>query len=397
LFNGKKIILGVTGSIAAYKSAILVRKLKELEASVWVVMTRAATKFITPLTLQTLSQNKVYQDLFLNPHAYVPEHISLNQDKDLILIAPATLNTISKISKGIADNLLTTIVLSTKAEVAFAPAMNENMYLNPIFQKNISLLKDLGYHFIEPDYGRLVCQEVGRGRMADIDRIIEEVKKIFYKNLPLKDRKILITASSTREPLDLIRYFSNRSSGKMGYALAEEALNLGASVTLVSGPSQLVPPKEVRLIKVNTALEMKKVLLKEFKEHHIIICAAAVCDFRPKKVYNRKLRKGKEGLTIELIKNPDILKELGRRKKDKILVGFAAEDSEDIGKAVKKLKEKNLDLIVYNNIRREDSGFEVSTNRVKIINKEEEIKELPLLSKKEVSKEILKEIINLGR
>jgi len=397
LLEGKKIILGVTGSIAAYKSALLLSELKRLKADVWVVMTNAATSFITPLTLQTLSKNKVYLNLFDSAPSFIPEHISLNQGTSLILIAPATANTISKISLGIADNLLSTLVLSSTVPKILAPAMNEAMYLNPIFQENLLRLVKMGYILVDPECGRLACEKEGKGRMGSIERIIEEVKKVSTKQeLPLKDRRILITAGPTREPLDTVRYLSNRSSGKMGYALAEEAQRLGGRVTLISGPSSLPPLKEgVKFIKVTTALEMREVVLNEFDPQEIVIFAAAVSDFRSKVVQNGKIRKKELLLRIELVENPDILKELGSRKKEKILVGFAAEDSDDLQRAVVKLEEKNLDFIVFNNISREDTGFESDTNQVKIIRKDKSLKELPLLSKEETSKEIFKEIINL--
>lgn len=398
MLQGKKIILGVTGGIAAYKSAFLLSRLKKLQADVWVVMTKAATSFITPLTLQTLSKNKVYIDLFDNSSSFIPEHISLNEDADLILVAPATANTISKVSLGIADNLLTTLILSSKAQKIFAPAMNENMYHNPIFQENLRKLRKMGYLFIEPEHGRLACDKEGKGRMADIDKIIEEVKQILInKNLPLKNRKVLITAGATREPIDVIRYISNRSSGKMGYALAKEAKELGGEVTLISGPTYLSLIEGVKIIKVETALEMKEAVSREYNNSDIIIFAAAICDFRPKEVHKGKIRKKEQSLSLELVENPDILKELGSKKKGKILVGFAAEDSDDIKNAIIKLREKNLDLIVFNNIAEAGAGFDVDTNKIKIITKEEIVKEFPLLTKQEVSQEIFKEIVNLSK
>lgn len=398
MLRGKKIILGITGGIAAYKSAFLVSQLKKLEADVWVVMTKAATSFITPLTLQTLSKNRVYIDLFANPSSFTPEHIFLSKDTHLILIAPATANTLSKISLGIADNLLTTLVLSSTAQKMFAPAMNEDMYYNPIFQENLKRLKKIGCFFVEPEYGKLACGKEGKGRMADIDKIIEEVKQVLInKGLPLKNKKVLITAGATREPLDIIRYISNRSSGRMGYALAEEAKRLGGEVTLISGPTFLSPSEEVRLIKVNTALEMKEAVTKEYDKNDIVICAAAVCDFRPKKVYKGKIKKEEQNLNLELIKNPDILRELGDKKKGKFLVGFAAEDSDNVKGALLKLKEKNLDLIVFNNLSEVGAGFEVDTNKVKIIAKDETVKEFPLLTKQEVAQNIFKEIINFNK
>ncbi|MDI6785604.1 MAG: bifunctional phosphopantothenoylcysteine decarboxylase/phosphopantothenate--cysteine ligase CoaBC [bacterium] len=394
MLQEKKIILGITGGIAAYKSAFLISQLKKLGADIWVVMTKAATSFITPLTLQTLSKNKVYIDLFEDSSSFIPKHISLNENTDLILIAPATANTISKISQGIADNLLTTLVLSSKTQKVLAPTMNENMYNNPIFQENMEKLKKMGYLFIEPEYGRLACNKEGKGRMANIDKIIEEVKQVLINdNLPLKNRKILITAGATREPIDIIRYISNRSSGKMGYALAKEAKRLGGEVTLISGPTFLSSLEGVAMIKVDTALKMKEAVTREYNDKDIIIFSAAVCDFRPKKVYKGKIKKREENLSLELIENPDILRELGSEKKGKFLVGFAAEDSDNIKSAIIKLREKNLDLIVFNNITEVGAGFEVDTNKIKIITKDETIKEFPLLTKQEVAQNIFKEII----
>lgn len=395
MLQGKKIILGVTGGIAAYKSAFLLSQLKKLQADVWVVMTKAATSFITPLTLQTLSKNKVYIDLFDNS-SFMPEHISLNENTDLILIAPATANTISKVSLGIADNLLTTLILSSRAQKVFAPAMNENMYHNPIFQENLKKLRKMGYFFIEPEYGRLACDKEGKGRLANIDKIIEVVKQILIKkDLPLKSKKVLITAGATREPIDVIRYISNPSSGKMGYALAKEAKKLGGEVTLISGPTYLSQVEGIKMIKVDTALEMREVASREYNNHDIIVFAAAICDFRPKEVHKGKIRKKGQSFSLELVENPDILKELGSKKEGKILVGFAAEDSDDIKNAIIKLKEKNLDLIIFNNVTEAGAGFDVDTNKIKIITKEEIVKEFPLLTKQEVSQKIFKEIINL--
>lgn len=347
----KTVILGVTGSIAAYKSCDIVRRLREKGIQVNCILTKSAMEFVSPLTFQTLSGETAYSDLFeLEP--IQPEHISLAQKADLVLIAPATANIISKISCGIADDLLTTTVLSTKAPVLIAPAMNEDMYTNAILQENIFHLKSKGVSFIEPEKGALACSREGIGRLAKVERIVTEVEKILKFGVArrgyLKGRTVLITAGPTREYIDAVRFISNSSSGRMGYALAEEAKSRGAEVILVSGPVQISPPEGVRTTLVRTADEMKEKVEKNFKQADIVICSAAVGDWKPEKTRKEKIKGDLR--EVKLLPNPDILAGLGKKKENKVLVGFALEGKNLVKEAKRKLREKNLDLIVANSL-----------------------------------------------
>ncbi|MDI6734869.1 MAG: bifunctional phosphopantothenoylcysteine decarboxylase/phosphopantothenate--cysteine ligase CoaBC [bacterium] len=407
MLKGKNIILGITGSIAAYKSAELTSQLVKLGANVTAIMTKAATHFISPLTLSTLSKNKVITDLFETPLNSEVEHINLADKADILLIAPATANIIGKIAAGIADDFLTTFALACKSPILIAPAMNERMYLNPILQENIKKLKKQGVYFVEPEVGNLACGEQGIGRLADVHKIVAAIESILKPTSPLKGKKILITAGGTQEPIDPIRYIGNRSSGKMGYALAGVAKEFGAEVTLISAPTQLEPPAGVQTIFVETASQMRDEVLKAFPTVDIVISAAAVADFSPKEIKTQKIKKTTLPLVIELEKTIDILAELGQKKQvpglkpvpdlksvpglkpDKILVGFAAESENLISNAKAKLKEKNLDLIVANDIK---TAFGKDTTQVTIITKDGECEELPLLSKTETAREIMKKI-----
>ncbi|MEW6607154.1 MAG: bifunctional phosphopantothenoylcysteine decarboxylase/phosphopantothenate--cysteine ligase CoaBC [bacterium] len=389
MYNGKNIILGITGSIAAYKSAEITSQLVKLGANITVIMTKSAIQFISPLTLQTISKNKVITDLFEIPASSGVEHITLVDKADIFLIAPATANIIGKIACGIADDFLTTFALACHCPILIAPAMNEKMYLNPMVQVNIKKLKSYGIQFIEPEEGILACGEKGLGRLARVDKILTGIDSILNSSSLLKGKKILVTAGGTREPIDPIRYIGNRSSGKMGYALALAAKEFGAEVTLISAPTQLEPPQGVKTIFVETALQMQDEVLKAFPEVDVVISAAAVADFSPVQVAPQKIKKTTSSLSLELKKTPDILAELGKKKKDKILIGFAAESENLILNAKKKLKEKNLDLIVVNDIK---TGFGQDTNQVTIITRDDRIEELPLLPKKEIARRILAEI-----
>ncbi|SHF20122.1 Phosphopantothenate-cysteine ligase [Caldanaerobius fijiensis DSM 17918] len=394
MLKDKKVVLGVTGGIAAYKAAELARFLIREGASVKVIMTESATRFITPLTFQTLTNNPVAVDMFEEPVAWEIEHISLAKWADVFLIAPATANIIGKIASGIADDILTTTVMATKAPVVIAPAMNVNMYNNPITQRNIDLLRQYGYYFVQPESGELACGDIGQGRLADISSIVDFVKSLFVKK-DLVGRKILVTAGPTREPIDPVRYISNYSSGKMGYALAKAARDRGAEVILISGPTSIDPPIGVMFERVSTAEQMRDKVLQYFDEVDAVIMSAAVADYRPMNYSNVKIKKDDSEMTIRLSKNPDILKELGDKKGRQVLIGFAAETDNIVMNASKKIKEKNLDMIVINDVTQPGAGFEVDTNIVKIITKDGDIKDFPLMNKYDLSHAILDLAANL--
>lgn len=394
MLKGKNVVIGVAGGIAAYKSVEVVSRLRKLECSVHVIMTAAATNFVTPLTFREISGNPVVIDMWEEPKKWNVEHIALATKADLFLIVPATANVIGKIANGIADDMLTTTVMATKAPVVFAPAMNTNMFLNPIVQKNMSELIALGYHFIEPDTGMLACGVEGPGRLPEPALIVKKVLDTLISKQDYAGKKIVITAGGTIEPLDPVRFIGNRSSGKMGYALAKNAAARGAQVVLVSGPTSLPSPEGVAVIRIETAAEMRQAVLQEFGDADIIIKAAAVADYRPEMVATHKIKKAGETLTIVLEKNPDILLELGQLKKtNQILVGFAAETQDLIENALEKMKKKNLDMIIANNVMLPGAGFNTDTNIVKIINKAGTVEDLPQMSKNEVSRIILDKIL----
>jgi phosphopantothenoylcysteine decarboxylase/phosphopantothenate--cysteine ligase len=407
--QGKNILLGVTGGIAAYKSAEIVRGFKKAGAQVQVVMTRNARRFITPLTLETLSQNRVMTEMF--PSSYEDEeeagtllrststnlqeidHIALAQRADVVLIAPATANIIGKLAHGICDDLLSTLVLATKAPVILAPAMNCNMYEHPVVQGNLEKLKSLGVQVIEPEAGFLACQMEGKGRLPDPDVIVTFVVNFLHNWQRLLGKKVLVTAGPTREAIDPVRFISNRSSGRMGYAIAKVARQWGAEVFLVSGPTALAAPPGVHLTRVETAAEMREAVLKYFPEMDVVIKAAAVADYRVKEVKDQKIKKKDLGLVLELEKTPDILEELGRIKEKQVLVGFAAETQNLLSYAEEKLRRKNLDFIVVNDVSRKDAGFEVETNAIQIVHRNGKVTDYPLMSKEKVAEIILEEIL----
>lgn len=394
MIKDKNIILGVTGGIAAYKAAELTRLLIKGGANVHVIMTKGATEFVTPLTFQTLSRNPVHTDIFSLTQEADVGHISLADRADLSVITPATANIIGKIANGIADDLLSTTIMATKAPVLLAPAMNCNMYDNPIVQGNMERLKGYGYHFIDSETGELACGYEGKGRMAEPSDILEEIEAILSPK-DLKGERILVTAGPTYEAIDPVRFIGNRSSGKMGYALASMALRRGADVTLVSGPSSLRPPKGVGFISVESAEEMGKAVMANLKDATAVIMAAAVADYTPKKAVSEKIKKGKGPLSLELEKTLDILSEIGKKKGKRLLIGFAAETENLVANAKKKLKEKNLDLIVANNVKEPGAGFVVDTNIVTIIDKKGNIEELPKMSKEDVAWMVLDRVAAL--
>lgn len=386
----KNILLCVTGGIAGYKSANIVSKLKKKGYEVKVVMTENATKIITPLTMETLSRNKVYVDMWDANRSYEVEHIALGQWADIILVAPATYNIVGKVANGIADDLLSTIIAGFNKKVYFALAMNVNMYENPILKENIEKLESFGYKFIEADEGFLACNVNAKGRLKDENDIIDiieednkEIERIF------EGKKILITAGRTEEAIDPIRYLSNKSSGKMGYALAVAGAKLGAEVILISGPTDLEIPKNLtKFIQVRSAREMYNKTIDLFPKIDIGIACAAVADYRPKNYSTEKIKKKDGNLVIEFERNPDILLEMGKLKTNQILVGFAAETENIIENAIGKLKKKNLDMIVANNAR----NMQSDTNTINIITDENSVKELPEKSKEELAFDILYEI-----
>lgn len=392
--ENKKILLCVTGGIAAYKAVALASKLTQLNIDVKVMMSENATKFVTPLTFQAISRNEVYIDTFDEKDPSKIAHIDLAEWPDLIIIAPATANIIGKLANGIADDMISTTLLATTKPVWIAPAMNVHMYHHPIVQKNMNELKELGYRFIEPNEGYLACGYVGKGRLEEPENIVSAVQSYFLeKHEPyLTGKTVLITAGPTREKLDPVRYLSNFSTGKMGYALAEAAQKLGAEVILISGPVHLQKPAGVQTIDVESAEEMYQAVLQYFEKANIVIKTAAVADYRAKQVAKEKMKKNKEKLTIELEPTIDILKELGKLKTKQFLVGFAAETENLEEYAKKKLLSKNADMIIANNVKEEGAGFGTDTNIVKIFHKDGEMKSLPLMTKQNLSYEILKEI-----
>ncbi|MBT9169049.1 MAG: Coenzyme A biosynthesis bifunctional protein CoaBC [Syntrophomonadaceae bacterium] len=392
MISGKTIVLGVTGSIAAYKAAEIASQLTQAGAKVNVIMTKAATEFITPLTFRSLTGRPVVTEMFDLTSEMSVEHVALAQAADIVVIAPATANIIAKLTAGIADDMLCCTVLATKAPVVIAPAMNVNMYENPITQENLTKLRARGFIIVGPASGWLACGETGMGRLADIDEIIGTIKQVLGKKGDLAGRKIVVTAGGTQEPLDPVRHISNRSSGKMGYALAEAARDRGAKVILVTAPTALPSPVGVEIINVRTTQEMYEAVKKAVTKADALLMAAAVADYRPSKVSESKIKKTIPTLTLELERTPDIL---GTVKGDFIRVGFAAESENLIENARSKLHQKQLDLIVANDITAPDSGFGTDTDRVVIIDRDGKVEELPLLPKREVADRLLDRVVRL--
>ncbi|WP_314048917.1 bifunctional phosphopantothenoylcysteine decarboxylase/phosphopantothenate--cysteine ligase CoaBC [Peptostreptococcus stomatis] len=396
MLSNTTIIVGVTGGIAAYKACDVVSKLKKLNANIHVIMTESACEFVQPMTFQTLSNNFVINDMFKEPKTWEVEHIELAKRADAFLIVPATANFIGKLAAGIADDMLTTTVMATRAPVIIAPAMNTNMYTNRIVQANIGALQDLGYKFIEPASGRLACGDIGAGKLADVDDIVAYMVDFFEKEAQVKDlvgRRIMISAGPTIEAIDPVRYITNRSSGKMGYAIAKRAVARGAQVTLVSGKTDLDVPKGlVKYINIESADDLYENLVREFEANDVVIQSAAVADYKPKSYSDKKIKKKDSDLSIELCRNKDVAQELGKIKGDKILVGFAAETNDVLENATKKIKKKNLDFIVANDLTMQGAGFSTETNIVKIIEADGRINEYPKLLKSEVGDIILDKV-----
>jgi phosphopantothenoylcysteine decarboxylase/phosphopantothenate--cysteine ligase len=396
MLNGKTVVLGVSGGIAVYKSCDLVSKLKKLGINVHVIMTKAATEFVSPLTFQSLSQNYVVSDMFAEPKTWDVEHISLAKKADLFLIVPATASVIGKIANGIADDMLTTTVMATKAPILLAPAMNTNMFENAIVQKNIEFLEGLGYNFVEPDSGRLACGDIGSGKLANVDTIVSRVVDMLNVEQDLKGQKIVVTAGPTVERIDPVRYLSNRSTGKMGYSIATEAAKRGAEVTLISGPTNLKAPNGLsKYVQIESAEDLYKAVVDNFDDNKVFIQSAAVADYRPNEYSDKKIKKSDDDLVINLGRNKDVAYEIGKNKKDKVLVAFAAETNDLVKHAKGKITKKNLDFIVANDLTQEGAGFKADTNIVKIIDREGSIEEYPIMKKEEVANIILDKVKNI--
>lgn len=393
VIKDKKIVLGVTGAISAYKALELTRLLVREGSVVWPVMTRAAREFITPLSLSTLARNPVYTDLFELTGGGMISHIELAQTSDLIVVAPATADFIGKVSSGMADDLLTTMVMAATAPVLIAPSMNTVMWENPIVRSNVEKLKGLGYLFVGPDEGDLACGYRGKGRLSPVEEIMEAaVDALSTKDL--KGEKVLVTAGPTREPIDPVRYVSNASSGRMGYAIARAAKRRGAEVVLVSGPSSVARPPGIAFVPVTTADEMHEACVSYYPQSTLVIMAAAVADYRPKKSYPTKVKKEAASLSVDMERTEDVLKYMGRKKKGgQFLVGFALETESLEENARKKLKDKNLDLVVANL----PAGLDSETNQVTIINRDGDMEVLPAMKKDEVADRILDNVVRLKR
>ena len=393
LLQDKKIVLGVTGGIAAYKAAELVRLLVGAGVQVQVVMTRSASEFVTPLTFQALSGTPVRTALF-GPGANPLEHIALAQEVDALVIAPATANCLAKLAMGIGDDLLTTLVLAATKPILVCPAMNVKMYENSVVQENLKLLRRRGFHIVDPEAGAMACGAYGPGRLPEPAAIVEALAAVLSPQ-DLQGYRFLISAGPTHEDLDPVRFLSNRSTGKMGYALARMAWRRGASVCLISGPSALAAPLGVEQVLVRSALEMQQALNSRFPHSDALIMSAAVSDYRPAGFAAQKIKRGGDEVLVKLMHNPDILASLGTAKGKQVMVGFAAETQELVRHAQEKLARKNLDLIVANDVSAPDSGFAVDTNQVTLIHRSGTVESLPLLSKEEVAERVLDQIAAL--
>ena len=399
MLSGKKIVLGVTGGIAVYKAVDLVSRLRKAGAEVRVVMTKAAAEFVTPLTFKEISGNSVAVSMWAEKQEFNVEHIALADWADLIIVAPATANILAKAANGIADDLLSTVILAAKSPIIVCPAMNCQMYANPITQSNLKKLTEFGFVIMPPASGFLACGTSGIGRLPEPSEIVEFVKAFFARSCgDMKNLRVLVTAAGTREPIDPVRYVGNRSSGKMGYAIAQAAADRGAEVTLVSGPSVLNPPANVKTVQVETTQQMMDACLAAYNDMDIVIKAAAVADYRPHDVAEQKIKKKTDdALTVVMDKNPDILKALGERKEKQFLVGFAAETQNLIANAKEKICKKNLDMIVANDVTLQGAGFNSDTNIVKFLFPDGEVRELEQMTKAEVAEELLNTVLRLRK
>ena len=389
MLKGKTVVLGVCGGIAAYKAVDVVSRLVKCGAAVHVIMTAAAAQFVTPLTFREISGQPVYTTMWEDPKLWNVEHIALARRADLFVIAPATANMIGKIANGIADDFLSTTVMATTAPVLLVPAMNTEMYLSAATQTNLKTLADRGFHLMTPESGPLACGTAGIGRLPESSAIVERIAAHFSAGKSLQGVRLLVTAGGTREAIDPVRYIGNRSSGKMGYAIAAVAAERGAEVILVSGPVSLAAPTGVTRVSVESALEMRDAVLAAFSTVDIVIKAAAVADYRPDVVAEQKIKKQSSNMTVNLIKNPDILAELGSSKSSQFLVGFAAETQDLAKNATEKLRRKNLDMLVANDVTQAGAGFESETNIVKVFYQDGVSEELPQMSKRELAAVLL--------
>ena len=397
MLKGKTVLLGVTGSIAAYKIAYLASALKKLHAQVHVLMTKNATNFINPITFETLTGNKCLVDTFDRNFQFSVEHVSIAKQADVVMIAPASANVIGKLAHGIADDMLTTTIMACKCKKIVSPAMNTNMYENPIVQDNLAILQHYGYEVIEPASGYLACGDTGAGKMPEPEMLLDYILREIAKEKDLLGRKVLVTAGPTQESIDPVRYITNHSSGKMGYALAKAAMLRGADVTLVSGPCAIEPPPFVKLVPVVTAKEMFDAVTSVSFEQDIIIKAAAVADYRPANVYEDKVKKQEEQMSIELEKTDDILGYLGEhRLPGQFLCGFSMETQNMIGNSRAKLGKKHLDMVAANNLKLAGAGFQGDTNVLTLITQDEDVS-LQLMSKEDAANVILDKILSIQK
>jgi len=388
------VVLGITGGIAAYKAADLASKLTQAEATVKVIMTRSATEFVTPLTLRSITGNTVSTEMF-DPDAEPGiTHITLADMADAVVIAPATANIIAKLAAGIADDMLTCVVLATRAPIIMAPAMHTNMFQNPVTQENLAKLKSRGFTIIEPEHGRLASGATGIGRLAEAGKIMGTIQQVLGRSGDLADKRIVVTAGGTQEAIDPVRYIGNRSSGKMGYALAEAARDRGAKVALITAPTALSEPEGVETTRIESVSQLKEAVDKACAQADVLIMAAAPADYQPGSTASQKIKKGAAGLTLELVKAPDILSEV---KGALLKVGFSAETEDLIENARQKLQSKNLDFMVANDVTAAGSGFAVDTNRVTLIDKQGNTEDLPLMTKREVADRVLDKVVGMLR
>lgn len=395
MYKGKNIVIGVTGGIAIYKTLDVISRLKKMNFEIDVIMTRHAQEFVKPLAFQSLTGRPVSKDMFDEVTNWDIEHIALAKKADVFCIIPATANVIGKIANGIADDMLSTTVMATEAPILIAPAMNSKMYENPIVQENISKLRNLGMNIVEPGCGRLACGDVGLGKLADAETIVEQILKIVEKKELLNGKKFLITAGPTLERIDPVRYISNNSSGKMGYSLAKIAEHYGAEVRLVSGPVSLSEPYGVNVEHVETSDEMYQAVMKSSDWADVIIKSAAVLDYKPKVFAEQKIKKSDEDLVIGFDRTKDILFELGKIKTHQLLIGFAAETNNVLDNAKEKLKKKNADLIVANDVSNPQIGFKSDMNEVYLVSRDEDPVKIDCRSKDEIAKEIIKKIVSM--
>lgn len=397
MLEGKRILLGVTGGIAAYKSVEIVSRLRKKGAVVYVVMTKAATEFVTPLTFRSISANPVYTSMFDEPKIWNIEHISLAEQIDVALVAPATANILAKMATGIADDFLSTVLLAVRAPIFVAPAMNDAMYHHPATQRNLGILQERNVRLIGPTKGFQACGTEGDGRMSEPLDIVDTLENHFsqLQNRSMSGKKVLVTAGGTREPLDPVRYIGNFSTGKMGYAIAQAFAEVGAQVTLVSAPSEIAVPLGVEVIRISTAEEMYREVLQRFPEQDIVIKAAAVADYRPVVREIQKMKKNDQSIQLELIPNQDILATLGQNKQHQFLVGFAAETQNPLYNGLEKMKRKKADMLVVNDVTLPGAGFGTDTNIVSFLFADGSRKDLPQMSKLEIARQLVKEITHL--